>query len=60
MLEPEARSLKPGDRLIYRIEDVELAQGAVKKLHWAAFTILWDDGVEQVVSYNEAHYIERA
>jgi hypothetical protein len=36
-----------------------VAQGIVKKPHWAAFTILWDDEIEQVVSYNEAHYIEK-
>jgi hypothetical protein len=71
MDESEARGLRAGDRVVYRIgegatvphcKDCEaildaLFGGRVARVFWAAFEVRWDDGLLQVISFNEAHNI---
>jgi hypothetical protein len=57
MDENEARSLKAGDKVVYQIGDSALSAGRVAKVYWAAFEVRWDDGLLQVISFNEAHNI---
>ena len=58
MTEPEAKNLKMGDRVVYRLGDQEFSRGTVTNTYPVAFKVVWDDGGEsQMVNYNEAHYI---
>jgi hypothetical protein len=59
MLEPEARSLKVGDKVAYILEGLPVMPGVVTAVNWACFQIMWDDGYASIVNYNEAHYIFR-
>ena len=59
MDEKEALSLKVGERIIWSMGNGYIDWGTVSGVHHAAFKVKWDNGLDQTVSYNEAHYIYR-
>ena len=58
MTEPEAKNLKMGNRVVYRLGNQEFSQGTVINTYPVAFKVTWDDGGDpQAVNHNEAHHI---